>query len=220
MKNFLLCAWKDKLIFYTTIFNFITALLYFHKGIVDGFYWGTWAVIISDIIYIPLVLIWKRKFFVLFYFFYSLIMVFVIATHKTLLCNNYTAAFIVSILIMIRPRLKYIAPAAYFVCVLIVFCTTEETITHLLIHIVRCFWFFYVTDYFVTQRFSRKVLDLTDAERKLLDEWVEKGLLKCCVCYSKNVKTQKLKEARLRNGISSNDELRAQYVIEKKNPYL
>lgn len=90
----------------------------------------------------------------------------------------------------------------------------DKEITHLLIHFVTCA-FFYVVYFYVND----KKLNLTEDEIKILEELKEKKMLKCCDSFSKNILTQKLKQARERNGIDTNAELLARYNIQN-TPHL
>lgn len=90
----------------------------------------------------------------------------------------------------------------------------DKEITHLLIHFATCA-FFYVVYFYVND----KKLNLTEDEIKILEELKEKKMLKCCDSFSKNILTQKLKQARERNGIDTNAELLARYNIQN-TPHL
>jgi hypothetical protein len=90
----------------------------------------------------------------------------------------------------------------------------DKEITHLLIHFATCA-FFYVVYFYINDN----KLNLTEDEIKILEELKEKKMLKCCDSFSKNILTQKLKQARDRNGIDTNAELLARYNIQN-TPHL
>ena len=125
---------SDHFILFTSILSGILCLLYVWKGFCDNeFFIGTWIVALMNFLYIPFAAIFKRKCFSWFYLVYSVILVFMIAFEKTFLFNNFTALFIVCIVIMVIPRVKYIAISLYFAAVCTAFSINGENVFHFLI---------------------------------------------------------------------------------------
>lgn len=207
---------RDNFIKVTCIMAAIITALFIYKAMQEGFSYGAWIIIAANAIYIPGSLLFKRKFFLYWSIFYCLILVFLIATTKSFLFNNYTALFVVFIVMAIKPEIKLPIILAYIVAVSIAFMINSETVYHYLIHLTRTAWIYYILDFFIQNKFTRKPLDLTEDEKKILDELNEVKLLKAVTCFSKNTITQKLKDARERNKIDTNAELLAEYNLMRK----
>ena len=99
---------NDHFVLFTSILSGVLCALYVWKGFSEGFFVGTWIVALMNFLYIPTAFFFKQKCFSYFYLAYSTILVFMIAFEKTFLFNNFTALFIVCIVIMIKPKIKYI----------------------------------------------------------------------------------------------------------------
>ena len=200
---------SDHFILFTSILSGILCLLYLWKGFCDNeFFIGTWIVASMNFLYIPFAAIFKRKCFSWFYLVYSVILVFMIAFEKTFLFNNFTALFIVCIVIMVIPRVKYIAISLYFAAVCIAFSINGENVFHFLIHITRSIWFIGSVFFVLENQFERKTLVLYEDEIKILEQ-LSNGKIyqKEVEGFSENTVYRKLKAARERNGNITKEEL-------------
>ena len=206
---------NDKFILYTSILSFLLGIFYIAIGFNKGFTFWTYSLIAIDFGYIPLALIFNKKAFSPFNLFYALFLVFIIAFNKTYLYNNFTALFVVCIVTMINPKLRIPGFTLYFIVCCIVFTLNEETILHFLIHITRSLWFISIMIYVTTNKYDRKVLILYDDEKKILDQLCHgKIYQKEIEGFSENTVYRKLKNARIRNGNISRDELLTLYKKE------
>ena len=92
---------NDHFVLFTSVLSEVLCALYVWKGFSEGFFAGTWIVALMNFLYIPTAFFFKQKCFSYFYLAYSTILVFMIAFEKTFLFNNFTALFIVCIVIII-----------------------------------------------------------------------------------------------------------------------
>ena len=172
------------------------------------FFAGTWIVALMNFLYIPTAAFFKRKCFSYFYLIYSTILVFMIAFEKTFLFNNFTALFIVCIVIMIKPQIKYIAMSLYFAAVCVAFSINGESVFHFLIHIARTVWFVGSVFFVLENQFERKRLVLYEDEVKILEQLCDgKVYQKEVEGFSENTVYRKLKAARERNGNITREQL-------------
>jgi len=74
---------NDHFMLFTCVLSGVMAGLYVWKGIKEGFPIGNWIMVVINLVYIPFVLIFKRKCFSYFYLVYSVILVFLIAFEET-----------------------------------------------------------------------------------------------------------------------------------------
>lgn len=140
--------------------------------------------------------------------------------------SNILPFFLLALIMLQHPKWKFYLIFYYFIHLFIeealieygilVHCTETEGpgVIHLAIHILLTLFFFVSISYFVSIRFSRRELNLTDDEKKILEELKEVKMLKNCRSFSKNTLTQKLREARERNNIETNAELLMQYQMQ------
>ena len=206
---------------FTSVISLIISILYFVRGISEEFIPGIIIVISMNLIYIPLVFIFKRQGFSVFYLIYAIILVFLISFEETKLFNNYTALFMVCIVMMIQPKLEFFIYIVYFVSVCIAFTLNGENLIHFFIQIFRSFWFISIVSYVLNNRFERKKLILFDDEKKILDQLCEgKIYQKEVEGFSENTIYRKLKAARERNGNITRDQLVELYRKEKESNYL
>lgn len=203
--------YRDKFLLLTSACSFILALLYTVKGIKDGFTLDNYFLVGANALYTVLSLAIGRRAFIGFNFFYSAVMLFSIGFFETYLYNNFTALIFILLIVITRPRLKWIALGFYLALVCFVFSVNTETVHHFLIHVVRTVWIFGIFNFLITNRFYRKKLHLTDDEKYILSELKKGKQQKEIDRFSKNTITKKLKDARERNKISSNYELLAQF---------
>lgn len=203
---------------YTSIISLIIVILYLARGFYEGFNIGIIIVSAMNLIYIPLVCVFKRQGFSVFYLIYAVILIFLISIEETKLFNNYTALFMVCIVIMLQPKLEFFICCIYFVAVCIAFIINDENLIHFFIHITRSFWFISIVSYVLHNRFERKKLILFDDEKKILDQLCEgKVYQKEVEGFSENTIYRKLKAARERNGNVTRDELVEMYRKEKES---
>lgn len=194
----------------------VISILFLVEAFQSGFHLYGWLIILGNLIYIPGILIFKKKIFVPWSIGYCIILMFAAAQSTARLYNNFTPLFCILIVYMIKPNFKWSLILFYSIALSACMLFQNESIIHYLQHMARAAWIFYVSDYVISQKFTRKKLQLTDDEIMILEELNEKQLLKAVTCFSKNTLTQKLKEARERNGIPSNAELLAEYNLTKK----
>jgi DNA-binding CsgD family transcriptional regulator len=195
-------------VLFTSVLSGILCALYVWKGFSEGFFIGTWVIALMNFLYIPAAAIFKRKCFSYFYLVYAVILVFMIAFEKTFLFNNYTALFLVCIVIMIKPQVRFVAISLYIAAICVAFSINGESVFHFLIHLTRTFWFF-GTVFFVTENnFERKKLILYEDEIKILAQLCDgKIYQKEVEGFSENTVYRKLKAARERNGNLTREQL-------------
>lgn len=201
----------------TSMCSFLISLLYFWKGLMEGFSIGAWIIIGANLLYIPLALIFKRKVFSVFFLFYAVALVFITAFHKTFLYNNYSSLFIVIIVIMVRPAFKLPAIITYLVTISAAFAINDEHLYHYFIHITRTVWFFYMFNHVLGGKYHRRKLILNDDEIKILTELSKKRLQKSIEFdgYSESTIYRRLKAAMTRNKLS-----KAELLEEFKKEFL
>lgn len=207
---------NNNFVLYTSILSGILSILYVWKGFESSFTFWTYIVIGMNLLYIPLAFIFKKKAFAPYYLIYAIILLAVIAFTKTYLYNNFSALFIVCIVVMINPKICNVAFIMYFVAVCVVFAFNEENLCHFLIHICRSVWFILIVMYVTDSKFDRKKLILYEDEKKILDQLLDgKMYQKEVVGFSENTVYRKLKAARERNGGVTREELIELYKQEK-----
>ena len=207
-KSFFGVFLNDHFVLFTSVLSGILCALYVWKGFSEGFFIGTWVIALMNFLYIPAAAIFKRKCFSYFYLIYAVILVFMIAFEKTFLFNNYTALFLVCIVIMIKPQVRFVAISLYIAAICVAFSINGESVFHFLIHLTRTFWFF-GTVFFVTENnFERKKLILYEDEIKILAQLCDgKIYQKEVEGFSENTVYRKLKAARERNGNLTREQL-------------
>lgn len=207
---------REHFILFNIIYSVLQATLYAVRGFLDGFLPGTYIVIGLNLLFIPIAIIFKKKGFSIFYLCYSVILIFVISFEPTFLFNNFTALFIVCIVIMIQPKLKIPGILLYYTAVCVAFLFNSETILHFIIHILRSFWFILIVSYTLHSKFERKKLILYEDEIKILEQ-LSSGKIyqKEVEGFSENTIYRKLKAARERNGNLTRDQLVELYIKEK-----
>lgn len=188
----------------TTALSFLIGILYFWKGISEGFYTSTYIVIAMALIYIPTVWIFRRPGFAVFNLIYSVILVFIIAFNDTYLYNNFTGLIAVFVVMMIAPKLKWPAAILYFLAVSVAFALNEENLCHYFIHITRAGWLFYIFNHVLVAKYERKKLILYDDERKILTELSKNRLQKSIELegFSESTIYRRIKSAMKRNNLT------------------
>lgn len=208
---------NDFFIIFTIIISALLALLYTWKSYKEGFILIGCVIITLNILYIPFALIFKKDGFHWFYLIYSAVLLLAAAFENTYLYNNYTALFIVCLVIMIQPKIRLPAIMFYFALASVLFAMNEESIYHYFIHIVRSIWYVGIVEYILNDKFRRKKLVLYEDERMILDQMCEgKVYQKEVEGFSENTIYRKLKAARERNGNLTRDQLVEEYRKEKE----
>ena len=192
---------NEKFSLYTAIISGIIGVLYFWKGFLDGFTISVYILIISNLLFIPFAIFFKKNAFPFYYLFYSFILIFVLATEKTYLYNNYSPLFILCIVFMKNPKLKRISIILYFVGIVFAFAISKESLCHFFLHLARSCWLIYAINFTLSDKFQRKNLILYDDEKEILSQLCNgKIYQKEVTGYSENTIYRKLKAARERNG--------------------
>ena len=126
---------------------------------------------------------------------------------------NYASIFFMLIAIGANPRIKKAAQWLYLINVVISFTMKRLGIIPFLIHIVYMFMFYVKIKYVFSVNKPSK-LNLTDDERKILDELLDGKMQKEIDLFSPQTITAKIKNARERNMCDSTPELLTMYSAE------
>lgn len=128
---------------------------------------------------------------------------------------NYATIFFMLIAIGANPKMQKFAPWVYLVNVIISFTMKRLGIVPFLIHVVYIFMFYVKIKYVFSVNKPEK-LNLTDDERKILDEKLAGKMQKEIELFSQQTITAKIKNARERNLCETTEELMAKYAKEKE----
>ena len=213
---------RDSFLIHTISFSFISATLYIWKGIQESFLVGTYIYIVFNVIYIPFALIFKRKYFSIYLLSYSFALISIYANSPSYLYNNYTAFFVMCLVLLFIPKWKFIAIAIYAILITIAFAFNTESLCHYLIHIVRTMYYFYLLFHIIRTRYERIVpthlncLELTEDEVNILDQMLSGKKQKEVIGFSINTVTKKLNNAKTRNHINTTQELLFAYMEETR----
>lgn len=193
----------------------LLALLYFYKGTQDGMTAGAYICIGANILYAPLVLLYRERGFFIFNVGYGLAFIFMAAIYPAYLFNNYSALFFLSLVIFYRPKYKYSLYALYYIAVTAAFIINQEALPEFLIHAARSAWFILTLNFMLKRGNKPATLELTADERAILQELAAGKQQKELDLFSKNTITKKLKDARERNNATSNDELITRFKMNQ-----
>lgn len=127
---------------------------------------------------------------------------------------NYATIFFMLTAIGANPKLRKVAPWIYLANVVISFTLKRLGIIPFLIHVVYVFMFYTKIKYVFSVNKPTK-LNLTDDERKILDELIAGKMQKEIELYSQQTITAKIKSARERNLCDSTPSLLAKYALEQ-----
>ena len=127
---------------------------------------------------------------------------------------NYASIFFMLIAIGANPKLRKIAPWIYLVNVFIAYSQKKFGITPFLIHIIYCVMFYPKMGY-VFAIHKPETLNLTEDERKILEELAKGKLQKEIDLYSQQTISAKLKHARERNMIDTTADLIIKFKEQK-----
>lgn len=208
---------KDNVLFDTSILTLVFIILYTIKGFVEGFNISIILYIVINLVYFPIVLIWKRKFFCLYHIAYAYILIATIALKKTFLYNNFTAYFIILSICIIKPKWRYPALGIYFSLATIAFSIHDSPLIAFLIHISRAMYYYTIFHYFIFTRFSEKkevLLNLKNDEFEILKQMAAGKKQKEIEGFSINTVTKKLVQAKTRNNIDTTQELLIKFIKE------
>ena len=126
---------------------------------------------------------------------------------------NYATIFFMLIAIGANPKLRKVAPIVYIINVFIAFTSKRLGITPFAIHLIYCVMFYTKINYvFAVHKPSR--LNLTDDERKILDELLAGKMQKEITLFSPQTITAKIKSAKERNLCDTTPELLTMYSAE------
>lgn len=114
-----------------------------------------------------------------------------------------------------KPKLKKTYILLYFSAMIVYMTLSNFAISHALIHFARCSLWYLVdsllSSYIKTLRPVQAPLNLTDDEKLILDLLAEGYEVKEIKEFCENTVYSKLKDARIRNGISRNSQLVERY---------
>lgn len=213
---------KKEKVFLITVccLSAIISLLYVWNGFLEQFYIATYIFIGIHLAFIPVVLLFRRKGFSLYCLLYSVVLVFIIAFHKTNLYNNFTGVLIVMIAVLVMPKYKKIAFILYILVVSVAFAINEENLCHYFIHVTRFSLAFFVFDFVMEENYSKKQLVLYDDEIKILTELSKNRLQKSISLdgFSESTIYRRIKAACKRNKMSKSellDEFKRQQANQK-----
>ena len=128
---------------------------------------------------------------------------------------NYATIFFMLIAIGANPKIKKVAPWVYLVNVVVSFTLKRLGIIPFLIHVTYIFMFYIKMSYVFTVNKPEK-LNLTEAEKQILDLKLQGKMQKEIDLYSQQTITAKMKSARERNLCETTEELMAKYAKEKE----
>lgn len=123
---------------------------------------------------------------------------------------NYATIFFMLIAVGANPKLKKVAPWIYLVNIFIAYTQKRYGITPFFIHIVYCIMFYTKIGY-VFAIHKPETLNLTEDEKKILDELAKGKLQKEIDFFSEQTISAKLKHARERNMLETTADLIIKY---------
>lgn len=129
---------------------------------------------------------------------------------------NYATIFFMLVAMGANPKIKKVAPWIYLLNVFVSFSMRRLGITPFIIHIVYCVMFYTKVNYVFAVHKPEK-LNLTDAERQIMDLKLQGKQQKEIDLYSQQTISAKMKSARERNLCETTEELMAKYAKEKEN---
>ena len=128
---------------------------------------------------------------------------------------NYATIFFMLIAVGANPKLKKAAPIIYILNVFVAFTLKRLGIVPFVIHSIYIIMFQKKLQYVFKINKPNK-LNLTDDERKILDELVKGKMQKEIDLWSEQTVSAKIKSARERNLCDSTNDLLTQYRMEEK----
>lgn len=201
---------KNKFYVYSSVLAMTITVVQVLRFLVTSEYKGCFIPGIFFFTYPFVFFILKEKNFPIYYLIYAMINVLIIAVIKTYLFNNYTGILIATISILMKPSFKNAAVICYFIFASITFMITSEEIFMFIIHMLKSLWYFSFISHYMQKNYSRKILDLTEQEKDILNQLTNGKLQKEVIGYSENTVCRKIRKACERNGLSK-DELKLLY---------
>ena len=125
--------------------------------------------------------------------------------------QNYTAFVIICIFIALNSKMKIPSLVLYACEIVFVATVRHKTPVHIAIHVANCICIYYAIKYLLKPTVLRNKLDLTSDEIYILEELLNGKQQKEIDLFSQNTVTNKLKQAKERNGIATTDELLKRY---------
>ena len=123
---------------------------------------------------------------------------------------NYATIFFMLVAMGANPKLKKVAPIVYLVNVFIAYTMKRLGITPFMIHLIYCVMFYTKVNYVFAIHKPQK-LNLTEDEKKILDELVAGKMQKQISLFSEPTISHKIKNARERNMCETTSELLEKY---------
>lgn len=119
---------------------------------------------------------------------------------------NYAPIFFMLVVIGADPKLKKVAPIVYLVNIFVAYTMKRLGITPFMIHLIYCVMFYTKINY-VFAIHKPESLNLTEDEKKILEELAKGKLQKEIDLYSQQTISAKLKHTRERNLIETTADL-------------
>lgn len=110
----------------TCILSFMQGLFYVYDGIITGFTINDFVLAALDFGYIPMILIWRKKGFVVYICLFSALLIWVNSRIETYLFNNFSALLCLFIAFMVFPKIKYFCMVGYLVVTAFAFAFDNE----------------------------------------------------------------------------------------------
>lgn len=193
----------------TCILSLLQGLFYVYDGIITSFTLNDFVLAGIDFFYIPMVLIWKRKGFVLFILIASALLIWVNSKMETQLFNNFSALLCLFMAIMVYPKIKNFCMIGYLVCTAISFALNTEPMYLYLIHLTRAMWLFVIYEFIIYANYTRKPIIFTADEQTIIKQLADGKFIKevDINCYSERTIRRRLEDAMRRNNVKSKEEL-------------
>lgn len=204
---------EKRFLIITSVLSLLQGLFYIYDGIVTGFTLNDFVLAGIDLLYIPLVLFWKRQGFVVFICIGSALLVYVNSQMETYLFNNFSALLCLFMAILVYPKIKNYLMIGYLFITALAFALNTEPMHLFLIHAIRSMWLFTIYDFAIYCNYTRKPVILTEDEQQIIAQLCEGKLQKELELngYSESTIRRRLDSAMKRNDIKSKDELKDLY---------
>lgn len=201
---------RDQVVFISLIPAVLLFLFHLYQFYDSNFYWESGIRVGAFGLYPIFALVGKRKGIWIWGFIFSNILCY------TIKFNNYGVILIFLLLHLFNPKLKYLLAICYTFNIVVVCTFHSKSAIHLAIHLITAFTLYFATNIAIEHLHHTK-LDLTPDEifilNKLKDGYEQKEITE----FSENTVSRKLKEARVRNGLTKHkDELLLKFIEENK----
>lgn len=197
----------------TCMLSLIQGILYLVDGFLTGFTLNNYIMLGMDLLYIPAVLILRSRGLEIYIILMSIALLFSTSFTPTNLYNNFSALLCLFMGIMIFPKHKKYFMLGYIIASAIMFALNDERMYLYLIHISRASWLFTMEDMIIFARYNRKPIILTSEEQRIIAQLCENKLHKQIELDGASESTirRRLAQAKKRNGIQSDEELKELY---------